>query len=80
MRDFLADIETEYQNVTRALEDPEVVNDPKKLAELGRKKTELDTIMNRVARFRFLERSMQENAEILNDATADEELKGLALE
>jgi len=80
MRDFLADIETEYQNVVRALEDPGVVNDSKKLAELGRKKTELDIIMNRVNRFRFLERSMQENAEILNDPTADEELKGLALE
>jgi peptide chain release factor 1 len=80
MHDLLTDIETEFQNVVSALEDPNVVNDSKKLAELGRKKNELDTIMVPVTRFRFLEKSMQENAEILNDSTADEELKGLALE
>lgn len=80
MHDFLSDIETDYHNVTKALEDPQVTSDPKKMAELGRKKNELDAIMERVSRFRFLEKSMQENAEMLNDPATDEELKGLALE
>jgi peptide chain release factor 1 len=80
MYDFLVDIEKEFASVTEALNDPSLGSDPKKLADLGRKKTELDTIMVPVNRFRYLEKSMAQNAEILNDPEADEELKGLAIE
>ena len=45
MYDFLVDIEKEFASVTEALNDPSLGSDPKKLADLGRKKTELDTIM-----------------------------------
>lgn len=80
MKDFLSEIEKDYQSVTEALNDPRVVENPKKMAELGRRKTELDAIIDRVARFRALEKTMAENAEMMNAADTDPELKELAME
>lgn len=80
MQDLLTNIEREYDLVQAQLSDPEIVRDNKKLAELGRRKTELDTIMERIGRFRAIEKSMSDNAELTQATDTDPELKDMAME
>src|SRR3990167_7235908 len=80
MYDFLSDIEREYRDVSAQLEDPAILSDPKKIAVLGKQKTDLDTVMAHVVRYRAIEKSMHDNAELTHDESADPELKDLAME
>lgn len=61
------------------LSDPETARKPSRLAELGRKKSELTCIMDRAREFAAVETSMRDNAEIMKE-TDDEELRTLAIE
>ncbi len=79
MQDLLIGIEREYDAVQAKLSDPDVVRDPKQLAILGRRKTELDTIIERIQRFRAIEKSMRDNAELTHNTDNDPELKELAM-
>ncbi len=80
MQDLLADIEREYASVQAQLSDPDVVRNPKNMADLGRRKTELDIVMERIGRFRAIEKSMSDNAELTQEADTDPELKAMAIE
>ncbi len=80
MQDLLENIEREYATVEAALGDPGLVRDNKRMADLGRRKTELDTIMERIGRFRAIEKSMSDNAELTQEADTDQELKAMAIE
>ncbi len=80
MNHLLSDIEKEYADVERKLLSQETMRDPKLIATLGRRKTELDAIMQHVTRFRALEKMLRENAELTQDPEADPELKALAIE
>ena len=80
MQDLLADIEREYASVQAQLSDPDVVRNPKNMADLGRRKTELDIVMERIGRFRAIEKSMSDNAELTQEADSDPELKAMAIE
>ncbi len=80
MQHLLTDIEKEFTDIQSRLLDPETHKNPKLLATLGRRKTELDDIMTTVGRFRSIEKSLRENAEITQSAEADPEFKALAME
>jgi len=80
MQDLLTEIEREYASVQTQLSDPDVVRNPKNMADLGRRKTELDTVMERIGRFRAIEKSMQDNAELTQEADTDPELKAMAMD
>lgn len=80
MQDLLLNIEREYTEVETALSQPDVVRDNKKFVALGRRKTELDTIMERIGRFRAIEKSMRDNAELTHDDATEPELKTMAVE
>lgn len=80
MEHLLNDIEKEFSEIEAQLLNPSTHTDPKLLATLGRRKTELDTIMTTVNRFRSIEKSLKENAEITQNSEADAELKELAME
>ena len=81
MRDLLTDIEREHTEINERLSSPDVARDPKQLATLGKRKNELDFIMEKVERFRAIEKSMRENAELTQTETeTDRELKELAME
>ena len=80
MQDLLTDIEREYASVQAQLSDPDVVRNPKNMADLGRRKTELDIVMERIERFRAIEKSMSDNAELTQEADTDPELKAMAIE
>jgi peptide chain release factor 1 len=79
MEHLLEDIEREYAELSAALNEPDITNDPKRLASLGRRKSELDAIMEHVHRFRMIEKTMRDNAE-LTQSESDPELRSLAME
>lgn len=80
MRDLLKDIEREYEDVTHTLSAPEVSRDRKQLAILGKRKNELDAIMERIGRLRAVEKNMRDNAELTHAKDSDPELKSMAIE
>lgn len=79
MQELITKIKEEYQEVTTGLNDPTIVSDPKKLAELGRKQSELSEVVEKIDELEKLKMEMKDNAEIINLET-DEELKQMALE
>lgn len=79
MQDLLNNIEREYREITELLSAPETARDQKKLATLGRRKTELDTLIERIDRLRSIEKNMRENAELTNTESTEEELRSLAI-
>ena len=77
---LISDIEAEYASIEASLSDPTIVAQSKKLIELGRRKSELETIMMPIHTLKMLEQNMRGNAEITQDPEADPELKTMALE
>ncbi|OGI15455.1 MAG: peptide chain release factor 1 [Candidatus Moranbacteria bacterium RIFCSPHIGHO2_01_FULL_54_31] len=80
MQGLLTDIEREYQEVTALLSSPETARDSKQFATLGRRKNELDTLMERIERLHAVEKSMRDNASLTRAEDSDAELKSLAME
>lgn len=58
---------------------PATLSDPRKLATLGRRKAELDVVMEKIKRLRTVEKSLRDNAE-LTQGEAEAELKAMAME
>ena len=79
MQDLISKIEAEHSEIERELSESATLSDPKKLMTLGRRKAELDTIMEKVARLKVVEQSLRDNAG-LTQGDADPELKAMALE
>ncbi|MBP9751953.1 MAG: peptide chain release factor 1 [Candidatus Moranbacteria bacterium] len=79
MKALIENIEREAREIDAALESPETAKTPSKFAALGRRKAELSDILEQADAFRAVERSMQENAEIMK-TTGDPEMKNLAME
>src|SRR3990167_352233 len=79
MQDLLQEIEREHQENTALLSLPETARDSKKLAALGRRKNELDSIMGHIERLKAVEKSMRDNAELTQNEE-DGELKNMAME
>lgn len=79
MQNLFEGIEREHQEVMGLLSAPETMHDQKKLALLGRRKTELDIILERIGRLRTIEKNMRDNAE-LTQGDDEAELKNMAME
>lgn len=79
MQDLLQEIEREHQEITALLSLPETARDSKKLATLGKRKNELDSIMEYVERLKAVEKNMQGNAELTQNEN-EGELKNMAME
>lgn len=79
MRHLFDPIKQEYSDIETELSAPETSKNPKRLAELGRRKAELDGTVGKIAEYEKIEREMRDNAEIANSDTEDE-LKALAME
>lgn len=79
MQHMIAKIEAEYRALEEALSDEATLQDHKKLAALGRRKSELDIILERVARLRAIEAAMRGNAELTQNEE-EAELKDMAME
>lgn len=79
MKDLIGKIEAEYRGVEAELSHNATLSDPQKLATLGRRKAELDLIMEKVHRLKAVETNLRGNAE-LTQGDADDELKTMAAE
>ncbi|MFP3914964.1 MAG: peptide chain release factor 1 [Actinomycetota bacterium] len=69
----LSEVEEAYRAVQADLADPEVVSDPRRLAELGRRHSELSAIVELVDRWR---RAMTDRSEALELAAEDPDMAG----
>lgn len=72
-------IKNEYQSIQDQLASGEIVLDAKKMAALGKRRSEMESIMGVVTELEKVEKSMQNNAEIIN-ANEDAELSQMAME
>jgi peptide chain release factor 1 len=79
MNNQLESIKNEYEAITKELSSPEILNDPKKMAELGKKQSEMQTIMNLIDEYEKLNHDMKNNAEIIN-TEEDAEMKQMAMD
>lgn len=78
MKNQIEEIKKEYQDITDQLSSPEIVSDPKKMAGLGKRQSELQEIITLIAKYEKIEKEMKENAEIVNSET-DPEMKEMAM-
>ncbi len=78
MKNQIDEIKKEYQDITNQLSSPEIVSDPKKMAGLGKRQSELQEIITLIAKYEKIEKEMKENAEIVNSET-DPEMKEMAM-
>jgi peptide chain release factor 1 len=79
MRNQLDLIKNEYEAITAQLSSPEILSDPQKMAELGKRQSELQGTMTLINQLEKIQYDMKNNAEIIN--TEDEaEMKSMAME
>ncbi len=79
MNELIQNILKEAAALDETLSQPGISRDPKRFADLGRRKSELADILARAHEFTEVEAAMQENAEIIKESR-DEELEQLAME
>ena len=80
MNEKLNTIKKEYEDITAELSAPEILNDPKKMAALGKRQSELSEMVGKIDELEKISKSMKENAEMINAAEEDPEMKQMAME
>jgi len=76
----LTAIKKEYEDITAELSAPEILNDPKKMASLGKRQSELSEMVGKIDELEKINHTMQENAGMINAADEDPEMKQMAME
>lgn len=79
MNPIIAKIREEYEENLRQMSDPGILADNKKMSTLGRRQTEIETILSISDHYESVRSQMRGNAEIINGEN-DPELKALAME
>ncbi|MDY0302561.1 MAG: peptide chain release factor 1 [Candidatus Moranbacteria bacterium] len=79
MLEQIKKIKAEFKELEENLNSPEMLSNPSRLADLGKRKAELEKIISLIDRLEKTEREMRENGEIIN-SEEDDEMKTLALE
>lgn len=79
MLDQINKIKEEYRGLEKSLNSPELISDAPQMAILGRRKAELEKIINLIERLEKIDQEMRENGEIIN-SQEDEEMSVMALE
>ncbi|HBI34427.1 MAG TPA: peptide chain release factor 1 [Candidatus Moranbacteria bacterium] len=77
MKSQLDAIKKEYNEITAELSSPEIFNDAKKMAQLGKRQSELQGLMQKINEYEKIEQEMKGNAEIMN-TDDDAEMKEMA--
>lgn len=80
MREQISQIEKEYSEISAQLNDPGVFSDPKKMAALGKRQSEMGEIIGKIEALEKIEKTMSGNAKIINSKEEDAELKQMAME
>lgn len=79
MKNQLESTKKEYEEITKQLSSPEILSDPKKMAGLGKKQSEMQEVIGLIEKFEKIDRDMKNNAEIINSED-DEEMKKMAMD
>lgn len=79
MQKRIEEIKKEYYDIQKKLASSEVISNPQKIAELGKKQAALHEIISIINDLEKIEATMRENAEIVN-TEKDIEIKQLAIE
>jgi peptide chain release factor 1 len=79
MKNQLESIKNKYEAITKELSSPEILSDPAKMAQLGKKQSEMQAIMNLIEEYEKLNHNMKNNAEIIN-TEEDGEMKQMAMD
>ncbi|HOX11016.1 MAG TPA: PCRF domain-containing protein, partial [Candidatus Moranbacteria bacterium] len=79
MNNQLESIKNEYAAITAELSSPEILSDPKKMGELGKRQSELQNTMNLIDQLEKIQHDMKNNAEIMN-SEEDAEMQSMATE
>ena len=75
----IAKVETRYQEIKKALEDPNIFSHPDKLSSITKEYKHLSSALEKANAYRELLKKIEEDSEILN-SSPDPELKDLAKE
>lgn len=78
MQNQIEEIKKEYQKITNQLNSPEIASDGRKMAQLGKRQSEMQEIIATIEKYEKIEKEMKENAEIMN-SEGDAELKEMAM-
>lgn len=79
MNPQLTAIKKEYEDISTELSSPEIFNDPKKMAQLGKRQSELAEMVGKIDELEKINQGMKGNAEIIN-TDEDPEMKQMAME
>lgn len=79
MKSQIEAIKNEYEAITVELSSPEILSDTQKMAKLGKRQSELQSVMTLVEKLEKIQKDMKNNAEIINDEE-DAEMKQMAME
>jgi peptide chain release factor 1 len=79
MKHLIEGVKKEYAEVSEQLETPEILSNAQLMMKLGKRRAELEHILQYINMLEKIEEDMRGNAHILNTET-DEELKTMALE
>ncbi len=80
MFDKLADIENEFENLTRKMSDPDVAQDHSLFRELSKQRSDLEPLVSAYQDYNRIKSQMVDANEILSDSGSDREMKTLAEE
>jgi peptide chain release factor 1 len=75
----IEEVKKEYENLKSELEKPGVVSDSQKMKTIGKRMSELEEVVTKIAELENIEKQMRENAEIVN-TEKDPELNSMAME
>lgn len=79
MEELIRNMEEQGRSIDVELSDPATAKKPGRLAELGRRKSEIADILGKAREFEATGQAMRDNAELMKE-TDDAELKSLAME
>jgi len=79
MLNQIENIKKEYAELEAQLNSPEILSDSSQLARVGKRKAELENVIEIINRLESIDREMKENGEIIN-SQEDEEMSTMALE
>ncbi|MEI7890718.1 MAG: peptide chain release factor 1 [bacterium] len=77
MKNQLDAIKKEYDEITAELSSPEIFGDSKKMAQHGKRQSELQAVVQKITEYEKIEQDMKGNAEIMN-TDDDAEMKEMA--
>jgi peptide chain release factor 1 len=80
MFDQLADIENEFELLTRKMSDPDVAQDHSLFRKLSKQRSELEPLVTAYREYNRINSQISDSYEILSDSGSDEDLKALAEE